>query len=58
MCTVGMYSLNRDEYSMFGADFQTAQVATSTEDHIVVVDMFHQLHCLVGSLSLRERRDL
>lgn len=46
-----MYSVTPEEYAMFPDGIETAQVATHPEDHIVLIEMFHQLHCLVRSIE-------
>lgn len=41
---VGVYSLTDDEYEHWGG--ATAQVMDKPDQHVVVIEMFHQLHCV------------
>lgn len=42
---VGIYSMTDEEYDLWGG--ATVQVRDKPDQHIVVIEMFHQLHCVV-----------
>lgn len=42
---VGVYSMTDEEYELWGG--ATVQVRDKPDQHIVVIEMFHQLHCVV-----------
>ena len=44
--TVGMYVLTEDEYHQM--DLETAELVDKPGQYLVTIEMFHQLHCLVG----------
>jgi hypothetical protein len=46
---VGMYSLFEDEYAQMAIN--TTKVVHKPEQRLVTIEVFHQLHCLVSSLS-------
>ena len=51
---VGMYSLTPEEYKHLG--LETSIVPGNEEEHVITLEVFHQLHCLVCALTLSSRR--
>ncbi|KAJ9660930.1 hypothetical protein H2198_002275 [Neophaeococcomyces mojaviensis] len=41
---VGIYSMTDEEYTQWGG--ATAQVAGEPDQHVVTIELFHQLHCM------------
>ena len=47
--TVGMFSITEEEFASLPGDFKTTTDLEKPEDHLVILDGFHQLHCMVSS---------
>jgi len=41
-----MYSLTKDEYEQLG--IETSVVPAQKDEYLITLEVFHQLHCLVG----------